>query len=292
MAMNFIERHVRPLSAGIDWLTVSKKDVRPSDEFDDLATSLLHASLEEGEKVRLGSWMGYAGLRSPRCFYGWLGQKAVCWLSGPHTPAHTVKLIEIADNVSRLDLQMTVEHTPPDAALGRINFRRAATYEGRAGVRPIVTELHDTKGGCTISIGSRISDQYGRHYDKGVQAKLGPAGALWRFEVEYKRDIALKMARQMAAAGKMADAAARSVWQWWTSRGIPPTARAPKGCLIDMRLPARTEADPLEWFESKVSRTVRRAVDSQGLHPVLRALGLLPKVEDFYLKGDEENGTE
>lgn len=289
--MNFVERHTKALSAGIDWLTCSKEDVRPGDEWDDLATSLLHGSVQEGEKVRLATWMGYAGLKSSCMFYGWLARRSVVWMSGPHVPAHTCKLISMASNVSRLDLQLTVEHTPADSSLGRINFRRAAGHEGRPGQKPIVTEIHDTKGGWTVAIGSRISDQYGRHYDKGVEAKVGRPGEIWRYEVEYKRAMAKKVAAQMALSGKVPDDAARSVWQWWSSRGILPTPREPRGCLIDTRHPARLPSQYLEYFESKVSRSVRRAIDSHGLHPVLRALGLLPYLESDVNEKEEDSGT-
>lgn len=287
MVMQFIERHVVPLSAGIDWLTCSKKEVHPGDPFDDLAHGLLHQSLQEGESVRLGTWLGYAGLRTASAFYGWLGRRGVCWLSGPHSPAPTCQLIQASDNVSRLDLQLTVESAPPDKALGRINYRLASTYDGRPGVRPIVTEIHDTRNGHTTTIGSRISDQYGRNYDKGIEARIAPAGSIWRYEVEYKRALAKKLAEEIALQDKVADVAARTVWLWWTSRGVRPTPREPRGCLIDTRIPARIGPDYLGWFESKLSRSVRRAVDSHGLHPVLRALGLLNHVNADYTAKEE-----
>jgi hypothetical protein len=279
MVMEFVERHVKPLSAGIDWLTCSKAEVVPGEPFDDIAQGLLHQSLQEGESVRLGTWSGYAGLRTSSAFYGMCGRKAVAWFSGPHSASPTVKLIDASDNVSRLDLQLTIESTPPDKALGRINYRLAASYDGRPGCKPIVTEIHDTRNGHTTTIGSRISDQYGRNYDKGVEAKVAEAGTIWRYEVEYKRAMADKLARQIALQDKVEDVAARTVWLWWLKRGVRPTPREPRGCLIDTRIPARSGPDYLEWFEGKLSRSVRRAVDSHGLHAVLRALGLLPKVE-------------
>lgn len=292
MVMQFEERHVKPLSAGIDWVTCSKNEVAPGEPFDDLAHGLLHQSLQEGESVRLGTWLGYAGLRTASAFYGWLGRKAVVWLSGPHSPLPTVKLIEASDNVSRLDLQLTIESTPPDKALGRVNYRLAANYDGRPGMRPIVTEIHDTKNGHTTTVGSRISDQYGRNYDKGIESKIAPAGTLWRYEVEYKRAMAKKIAEQIALSSKVVDTAARTVWLWWMSRGVRPVPREPRGCPIDTRYPTRLEPDYLQWFESKLSRSVRRAVDSHGLHPVLRALGLLPHLETHLKEGSTEHGAE
>lgn len=287
MSMNFVERHETPLSAGIDWLTCSKDEVRPGDAWDELATSLLHGSLEDDEKIRLATWMGYAGLKSSTMFYGWMARRAVVWMSGPHSPAHTCKLIQIASNVSRIDLQLTVKHEPADPRLGSINYRRAASYEGRPGVRPIVSEIHDTRHSHTVAIGSRISDQYGRHYDKGIESKTAAAGEVWRYEVEYKRSMAKKIAEQISLCDKVVDVAGRAVWKWWASRGILPAAREPKGCLIDIRHPARTEPSYLEYFESKVARSVRRATAQHGVRPVLRALGLLAEVESNQWKENE-----
>lgn len=282
MVMNFVERHVKPLSAGIDWLTCSKAEVVPGDVFDDLAHGALHGSLEDGESVKLGTWLGYAGLRTSSAFYGWLGRRAVCWLSGPHSPAHVANLISVADNVSRLDLQLTVEHTPADKQIGKYSYQAAAHYDGRPGVRPIVTEIHDTRHGHTTTIGARVSDQYGRCYDKGVQAKVAAPGEIWRYEVEYKRDLAKKIAAEICMQPHVPDVAARAVWRWWSSRGVVPTPREPKGCLIDTRAPGRLGPDYLPWFETKLSRSVRRAVDLHGLSPVLRALGLLNQVKELY----------
>lgn len=292
MVMNFVERHIKPLSAGVDWLTCSREDVKPGDEWDELATSLLHGSLEDGERVRLATWMGYAGLKSATMFYGWLARRSVVWMSGPHTPAHTCQLIQLASNVSRIDLQLTVEHTPADTSLGRINYRRAASYEGRPGCKPIVSEIHDTHHAHTVAIGSRISDQYGRHYDKGVESKLAAPGTIWRYEVEYKRGRAKKIAEQIALSSKVPEVAARTVWRWWASRGVMPVAREPRGCLIDMRLAAPSKPDYLEWFERRLSRSVRRAIDSHGLHAVTRALGLLPHIEAEYNRRESDNEPE
>jgi hypothetical protein len=72
---------------------------------------------------------------------------------------------------------------------------------------------------------------------------------------------------------------ARAVWKWWSSRGILPTAREPRGCLIDTRLPGRMEPQYLEYFSTKLSRTVGKAVGLHGLRPVLNALGLMKAVE-------------
>lgn len=274
MRGNFIERHEKILSSGVDWLTVSHADAKPGEPFDEIATALLRGSCLEGEQIRLGTWLGYAGLRTSSAFYGWQSSKAVCWLSGPHNAALTADLIKASSNVSRIDLQLTVEHTPADPRLGAINFRRASAYTGRPGMKPVISEIHDTRHAYTMAVGRRISNQYGRHYDKGVESKSAEPGRRWRFEVEYKRDMAEKIAAQIALSDKVEADCARSVYRWWASRGVSPLQREPRGCLIDTTQRAPLKPAYLEWFSTKVARSVHKAVEQHGLAQVIESLGL------------------
>jgi hypothetical protein len=279
MRMNVTERHRTILSAGVDWLTCSKSGFALGSEFGRLGDELVRGAKEAGTRTRLAILHGYAGLRGDNFFFGHHGGDALVTLSGPHNPALICDFIQASDNVSRLDLQITVEHTPPEPDLGRINFLQLVEHDTRPGVKPVVTTMYDTKGGHTNAVGARISDSYGRNYDKGVEGKLCEPGRLWRYEIEFKRGRAKKIARQIALSRKVTEDVARSVWAWWSSRGVLPVYQEPRGCLIDTRLPERAEADYLRYFESNVATSVRTAIGLHGIHSVLRALGLLNQVE-------------
>lgn len=277
-------QHKEILTAGVDWLTCSLTKGVLGSEFDKLGRQLVKEARESGAPTRLATWQGYAGVRGDGFFYGWHGDQAVVTLSGPHAPALVQEFIRASTNVSRIDLQLTVEHLPAEPSLGRINYHQLANYDGRPGVKPIVTTIQNTHHGHTNAVGARISDAYGRNYDKGIEAKLCEPGRLWRYEVEFKRGRARTVAAQIADSKSVVTDSARTVHQWWATRGVLPTPREPKGYLIDTRLPDRPEADYLAYFERNVSSSVRKAVEAHGLHAVLRSLGLLNSIGDNYTR--------
>src|SRR3982751_2796726 len=109
-----VVRHTTLLDAGVDWLTCSKSGGLANSPFDDLARGMIRMGAEEGPAAQLSTWNGYAGLRVVGGFYGTSGDNAVVTLSGPHPVVLVKQLIQAADNVSRIDLQLTVEHSPAD----------------------------------------------------------------------------------------------------------------------------------------------------------------------------------
>lgn len=292
MGNEVIEKHRSILSAGVDWLTCSKQGRVIGSDFQRLGDELVRGAKSSGARTRLATWQGYAGLRGDDFFLGHHGDNALVALSGPHEPTLICDFIQAADNVSRIDLQMTVEHVPAEPDLGRINFQQLASYDSNPGVKPIITVIHNTHGGHTNAVGARVSDAYGRNYDKGVEGKLCEQGRLWRYEIEFKRGRAKAIARQIALSRRVAADAARTVWSWWSSRGVQPVYTAPTGYLIDTRVPERSRVDYLRYFETNVSTSVRTAISSHGLRPVLRALGLLNQVEVLCNTKEGKNGTE
>lgn len=290
MSRQIVERHRTILSAGVDWLTCSKQGGVLGSEFAKLSDELVEGARGAGDRTRLATWNGYAGLRGANFFTGAHGKNALVALSGPHSPALICDFIQAADNVSRIDLQVTVEHLPAEPDLGRINYRQLVAYDINPGVKPVITTIFDTHHGHTNGVGQRISDAYGRNYDKGVEAKLCEPGRLWRYEIEFKRGRAKKIAEQIASSRKVVDDSARLVYRWWSSRGVRPVPVEPSGCLIDTRLPERAETDYLRYFETNVSSSVRAAIGLHGLSSVLRALGLMNMVEPRQEMKEEKHG--
>jgi hypothetical protein len=283
------ERHTVLLNAGIDWVTCSKKGSLLGSEFQALGDELVRGAKAADARTRLATWQGYAGLRGVNFFYGTHGMAAVVTLSGRHEPTLVQDFIRAADNVSRIDLQATVEVLPADPMLGPINYRQLESYDVNPGQKPMVTVIHNTRGGHTNAVGSRISDAYGRNYDKGVEGKLCEPGRVWRYEVEFKRGRAKTVAEQISLSRKVELDCARTVWRWWAHRGIRLLPVEPSGYPIDTRLPERPESDPLRWFETSVSQCVNDAIASHGLHAVLRALRLHNHVDREYNRKEKAN---
>ena len=153
--------------------------------------------------------------------------------------------------------------------------------------------VQNNQGGATLYVGSRASNEFGRIYDKGVEAKIDiPAGTLWRYEVELKSDKAKAAASSLGAYASRERSIAHpisvTVYDWFCRREIPPIWRRPEADGLDLKVTAKTPTDDgrLLWLRKQVAPTVREFLSSER-RDVLEALG----ITDFYRLSRKPNGV-
>jgi DNA relaxase NicK len=229
---------------------------------------------------------GSGGVRKPWYFQGYAGHQVgqvqsgfkatgVCVrASGAAARECAAQLLECADNCSRLDLQVTVraDECGDDYAeklhrdmLGRVRRR------GRPVERTLITS---TYSGDTLYLGRRVSDQYGRIYNKSAEEKTKEEPPRWRFEVEYKRGYAKAAASAYVKANASASWCASTVHSWYANRGVsaPVSALASPAIRCDARGTAE-EANRLRWLKVGVRPAVVELAAKYGWPDVLRLLG-------------------
>lgn len=268
-------------SSGIDWLSCSAPRC---DEHDALWTrggELLAAEEAEGNRVKPWRSHGLVGLVcgsvvravSPTHYFLQLSSERA------RTAAHGV--LPLAGHTSRLDLQVTAQ-TPGEAPYDAARAAYRAREARRRGGRPLTrTHLYSTNGGATCYLGRRVSDAFGRVYDKGVEDKAAPAGTLWRWELELKRDVANLTALELLAVEDVEAAAAGLIRSTFAEWGVTvPTAAA------SIRKPSaqspRSDADRLlGWLATGVRPSVEFLLRAGRHADVLRALGLPPTTDSI-----------
>jgi Replication initiation factor len=225
-------------SAGVDWITCTQKrgnDLYP--EFHHRAVELLEASAATGHSVRDGAMEGYkTRYTAGGVLWGTREDDALVRLSGDAAREHWRGIFDLAGNVSRLDLQVTVEFPQPDTGVLATAFRELGEAPPRRG-RPLKYSATVQKPtGLTLYIGSRRSDWFGRIYDKSAeQGDDANAGRRWRYEVELKRHPAMRTALELTHrkdTGRFARAlvhgeiSKRGITPRFTSRGHVPVDRS------------------------------------------------------------------
>lgn len=266
------------VACGVDWLTCTGKNGFASWELEKIADAEIRIAREERLPMRTQSRIGFDGTALDHLFFGRREHDVMLQASGPDADRIAFLAVPHATNVSRLDLQVTVWTEGSEVALASDAWDRLKTLPNGRGRPRSFSLIVNHPMGQTLYVGSRSSDNFGRLYDKGVESKLGPAGLLWRYEVELKRDPAQRTAEDYVRSEQPAAYATAQVHSWMTERGVQPRFPSEWAGANRQGLIPRTSNDVLRWFNDSVSITVDRAIKRHGLSVVLESLGLLKHV--------------
>jgi hypothetical protein len=270
--------------SNIDWLTATCKGREPQIALYRMATEQLQVIKAQGNDLKSWHFKGYAGLQAQGYRWGKRADSSILVLSGTYAAEHWLAALGLATNVTRVDLATTVRLSEPLPSFAWHIYEVIGQEPEEKLENRNLTCLSNNHGGETFYVGSRISDQSGRLYDKGREnpKKLDlPAGTLWRYEVELKRERAKSVAQQLLACAKagqnVGNTIAETVQLWFFSRGVPSLiwSEADKG--FDLSLEARVTDDlaTLEWLTSSVRPSVQRLIKKGKRRDVLIALGFL-----------------
>ena len=144
----------------------------------------------EGEKTTRWHANGYSGWSSAGVAFGERADSVILRLSSSKAAEEWVEAAAAGENFTRLDIAVDTELDPPVTRLARDVYRDTGHVPSRNGRPPKRTFITSSDGGVTAYVGSRVSENFGRLYDKGIEQKTHTAGKWWRWEVELKGDMA------------------------------------------------------------------------------------------------------
>lgn len=267
-----------PFSAGVDWLTASAKAGSVGRPFRQLQNKLLDDERAARGDVQRATLRDYTGFRGEGWFVGSRQADSLTILSGPRCAALFSDFATAASNVSRLDLQVTVWTHGEQPTLAREAYHHLKSLPPSRGRPRNLTLIQSHPKGETLNVNRRTSDAYGRLYDWSAAHAQGEARTVWRYEVEYKRHLAMAQARAALSAPCLRTHAGNTVHSWFKVRGLPQTW-ANEGFLhSEEPISLRGSKGQLDWMERSLRITIARAINSHGLARVLAALGLDDKV--------------
>jgi len=274
------------VTSSVDYLTItvsnSDKSVLLMQE-----AQRLKVDLEEcGWKVRKWGMQGYGGYSIAGLRWGMRTDGCIMMLSGQDAAINWLPALALAQNVTRLDLAVTVSLADPITDVAKRAYAWVLTDPHSCpGKKRKYSYVENSSGGQTVYIGSRASDQFGRLYDKGCESArdaCAPPGLLWRYEVEFKAYRAKKLARQMENTARkglasVGEEITNLVHTWFLARGIRPlyTTQDHLGEWV-LELEARITDDDcsLNWLTLQVRPTVDRLRDRGRSAEVFEALGI------------------
>lgn len=264
-------------SAQIDWLTCTGATEESRNRLWEIGQRTLHRAEGEGEPSTRWHAHGYSGWSSCHVQYGQRPDGVILRLGGKEAANQWRHALVTAENVSRLDLAVDckTDHVVP--ALAAQVYSDADHVPPREGRRVKRTLITGSDGGQTCYIGSRVSERYGRLYDKGVESESAPAGRWWRWEVEYKGDIALGVAKALKARELEGEAIVATVAKFWHERTLHSLESSEPPLSTLQSRPLSSDDRRISWLAKSIKTTVSILVDRLGRERVLCALGLLPQ---------------
>lgn len=282
--MTSVQYAAQPLVAGIDWITCTARSPARMAALMYLGTDLLMQEEATGGVVKPWFFKGYAGSACGQIQAGYKPTGVVVRASGAAARECAGELIECAENVSRLDLQLTVMSSQCRDGHAKDLYEALSTAprgRGRGCERTLITSTYT---GDTLYLGRRISDQYGRIYNKSALERTREDPPRWRYEVEFKKGYARAAAEAYAASNKTPEWCAGRVARWFADRGAgPPVSTVPGDSIRSAPRGSAQEAGQLEWLKRAVRPVVKKLAAKYGWPDTLAVLGVPMAYSERYV---------
>lgn len=263
------------ISLGCDYLTVTTKERDASQALHSLASRLFAHESTCGNKVKPWGLSGFSGYACGPIQIGERDDELCVRASSSCANLNWKRLVALSDNCSRIDLQATVQ-IGPEVARRIDTYKRAARRNSvKHGNKRRVRWVQEHHGGYTLYLGDRLSNVFGRIYDKGVESKMDQYSGCIRFEAQYQRKLSQFVARSLEKLDSPMPAIADYVSQFFAGRGVDldlPYRSGLTYCCV------RTRSDDdrcLEWLRNAVQPSVKRLIATGKGDDCLRALGLI-----------------
>lgn len=263
-------------SSGVDWITATAPMTGSGPRLLSIGSSLLDSERRSGQEEKPCQLRDYRGWRAGQTLVAVRDVDAIVQLSGQRARESWKSIAAVAANVSRLDIQAT--GVSPSGAVPLASLCDSALYAARSRPgRPVShTLIRNSDGGSTLYCGQRISDRFGRLYDKGVEAETHPPGIVWRWEVEFKRSLARRAVDRLLRAEEQGMTARGLVWAHFAGLGIPPTFDSVGSEVLSPDRSSTDDERRLIYLGKMVRPMVERLIGRGMRDEVVAALGLAP----------------
>jgi DNA relaxase NicK len=264
------------VDCGVDWLTVTANTKSSIIRLLDYSHNAMRDEREAGNEKRGFSFKGYEGFKCGGISYGARSDSALLRVSGGLARQHFTSAYHVATNCSRIDLQTTVRTKQSPNARIASAFKRALRHSRKLKRGPAVNLWRSSNGTATLYLGQRVSERFGRVYNKGAESLLPVLEDCVRYEVEYKGDMAMHQFKQLANTRSPALFINSEVHRFFRARACPPEFKPENTQTNVLHRMATDQRQQLEWIAKCVRPTVQR----------LCASGLAQEVYDCLQLGE------
>lgn len=262
------------LSCDVDWLTCTvSKPARLPFAYQSVKRWQAVRSAD-GYPIRPYGANGYVGDYVDGITWGERQDGAMLRLSGEMAAKYAVQALLWAENVSRIDYQVTVRDSVWHRDWAE-NFLLLASKDER--VQSGVTkweEIHSSSMGSTAYLGRRSSSRLYRVYNKTAESQgLWPETS-WRFEVEYKPPRAERHATRMRNQTWTRHDTLETIRSAFADYGFPiPVGGFPRHFKDGAPREPTTDERRLAYLKNIIKPMIRKMQETFDEGRILDALG-------------------
>ena len=266
--------------AGVDYITVTCAELLHIDRARRLALSLAEWELAANMLGRPFNANGYQGFKVGSLQYGERDDGSMLRLSGDLAAKFWQRAYDVADNVTRIDLQCTYKVTEAPAVVVGRHYKELCRKKAKLKRGPEVSRIQKKSGGYTVYSGVRQSDRWGRCYDKEAQSKLPRYLGCVRYEEQFGNERALKVATGIRRTSLSMNDIAVEVLRFFSERGAGVRSLQEQldlaATAVDSSLCKRTSdiTRKYQWLEKCVRPTLRMLAARGELELIEKALSL------------------
>lgn len=287
------------IEAGVDYLTLTCNRDRAGRKLAAVADMVLLQEKGKGNFIKDWRWEGYRGFHCGGIQTGVRHDGLIVRMSSYVAHQHAARVLPLATNVSRIDLQATIRLPADSKDLSVKHYREAVAHKRKQHTRLEIEHRHVDGGGSTLYLGKRVSDYFFRCYDKYHETGLDHYNNCWRNELELKGDAAKHMWTTLRDDMDHRSLAQSVVGSYMMKRGLRPLWSHNSVHTFVSAQRSTNAADRLRWLAGQVSNSVKQLIDAGYGPETLEALGLTEAVLSSIvgrktgprrLKGEKEHG--
>lgn len=264
------------IGASIDWLTVTNTNPQQFDGLLALGKLCLRHSIALGNAASDWRWKQYKGYHAEGVSFGERDDSVILQLSGCMAEEWATTAYNYATNCSRIDLAVTVQYAEQRKGIADGVYSQGNEWQDKRGQGPGFTLVTNSAGGSTCYVGARISDIYGRVYDKWAETRRAEYARCWRWEMECKGEVAKRCADSLIAHPARAGAIASTVHRYFARRGAEPDWSVDTDSIKVVHIrPTSDERTRLRWLREQVRPAVAWLCERGKKQEVVDALGLM-----------------
>jgi hypothetical protein len=257
-------KDARLIGSGVDWLTLTGKDGEICEALVLHGERIAESRRACGYLITAQNTQGYTGYGIEGCSYGTRQDGAYLRVSGDTARQEVHTLGVLGANVTRADLQITVEMPRDEKEYARTFVDRYREAQGNSnGKTGLGTRcIDDASKGVTAYLGERTAASYCRVYDKHRESRGAYPPGTYRAEVEYKRRSASPLVETLAWYGFDDDAVTSMVLRTFMQKKVRIDLR--ERVEVNPPIVTRVTSDidrKLAWLAAVPAKVVRELYD-------------------------------
>jgi len=259
--------------AGTDYLTLTSDKPGDMSMLYQIGTDLLECQFRSGNDRRPMDLYGYRGTQCGSVFVGTGSNGTMLRSSGMMSDIALMDVGDLEVHCTRIDLQITIRLRDDDEHYGyeemRWAQRRRTCKESMSTAK--LRHIIGNGEGDTAIVGSRSSVRYGRLYDKYRESGSKEFANCWRYELEYKREMAPRAFKAIRESSNMLGCIIALVRGQWNEWGFDiPVCTDLSVLLSGLGRPHSDAQTRLKWIESQVAPTIEKLAHAGYAKDVMR----------------------